>query len=209
MILHYLKVGSDGQRSSTSFQLLLMVFQGPDAPNDCVEYFYEVSLLKIANSLLTKKYQNVDLHHNKVKTTLERLAESCGKQLLRLPESISEIMMTLFQQKHPFYLKYGYPKVRSYQPSFPHSFRASPLSPSVTHCEILQLPPSTNKVGSSLDQSWTTSLCVTDCIDGKSPTGDWEIIVIDEMSPVGTEINVTWSSGCSSIPPPPPPLPLI
>jgi hypothetical protein len=86
------------------------------------------------------------------------------------PQSISEILMTLFQHKHPFYLKYGYPKLLKIE--------------------------SGNKESLG-DQSWTSSLVIGDCLDGQSPTGDWEIIVIDEMSPVGTEIYISWSSGNS------------
>jgi hypothetical protein len=82
---------------------------------------------------------------------------------------ISEILIILFQQKHPFYLKYGYPKV-------------------------VKSESSKESYG---DQSWTSSLAVGDCLDGQSPTGDWEIIVVDDLSPVGTEIYTTWSSGNS------------
>jgi hypothetical protein len=43
--------------------------------------------------------------------------------------------------------------------------------------------------------SWADALVAGDCVDGKAPSGDWEIAIIDEMSPTGTEISVTWSTG--------------
>lgn len=45
------------------------------------------------------------------------------------------------------------------------------------------------------DMSWTSRLTAGDCLDGKSGTGEWEIIVIDEVSSNGSEVYVTWGSG--------------
>lgn len=47
----------------------------------------------------------------------------------------------------------------------------------------------------TIDNSWMEALVSGDCIDGKAPSGDWEIAIIDEISPTGTEISVTWSTG--------------
>jgi hypothetical protein len=46
-----------------------------------------------------------------------------------------------------------------------------------------------------VDMLWTDSLVAGDCVDGKAPSGDWETAIIGEISPSGTEISVTWSTG--------------
>ena len=49
-------------------------------------YFYDVSLLKIVTSLLTRKYQNNDTHIAAVKDFLFYVSASLGKQLLEYGE---------------------------------------------------------------------------------------------------------------------------
>ena len=45
------------------------------------------------------------------------------------------------------------------------------------------------------DLSWLDDLNVGDCVDGQPPNGDWEISIIDAISPTRTEVSITWSTG--------------
>lgn len=96
--------------------------------------------------------------------------------------------MVLFNQKNTFYLKHGFPNV-IHPASFFLFFFINYFHSQYPKKENTSPQPVQE------DLSWINLLSAGDCIDGKRPDGDWEIVIIDEMSPVGTEINVTWSTG--------------
>ena len=66
--------------------------------------------------------------------------------------------------------------------------------PKVSSVEGTQNIPTAGSTA-PVDTSWMEVLMEGECIDGKAPSGDWEIAIIDAVSPTGTELSVTWSTG--------------
>jgi len=141
---------------------------------ECIIYFYEVSLLRIVTLLLTRKYQNVDSHIACAKEFVLDVATYLGHQLLEYHEYISDLLIALFDPRQPFYLEHGFPR---------GELKMSKTGPIFSN-----------------HNNWREGLVMGDCVDGLSPSGKWELVVIDGVSKDGREVHITWSSGeCESL----------
>lgn len=124
-----------------------------------------------------------------------------------LLQELSSVTKTLLGQKHVFYLKHGFPIVVSELVKVFAPYQILFGSVLIRYVCVCQPPPSAPAQRSGGgdkdtawpeekdDRHWVSGLVEGNYIDGRSPTGSWEMVECEVINEDRTQLAVTWGSG--------------
>eukprot|EP01035_Chromulina_nebulosa_P018175 gene18175-23833_t len=133
---------------------------------DSLLLFNNEAVPQFVRNILKRKYASNDEHINQARLFLERTAVYIAKNLYNEYEGLVNILPDLFDPNQPFYQKYGFPKVEN-------------LDKAMTFKVVL-------------DENFKNSIEVGNCLDCLNENNEWEIALVEELSPTHTEIHIFW-----------------